>query len=127
LQFESRLSDWNSIPLRQAPQLLQGEPAAAASLGDQNARPNALRTWITQACLCTHRRQPIGGPPSSIPSRRSASPGGTNAVNALKCAPDVDLTWAALNSLVLALGTLIPRGRVERQLPEAVSPSRRRV
>src|SRR6476659_6831193 len=26
------------------------------------------------------------GPPSSIPSRRSASPGGTNAVNALKCA-----------------------------------------
>jgi len=84
LQFESRLSDWNSIPLRQAPQLLQGEPAAAAGLGDQNARPNALRTWITQACLCTHRRQPIGGPPSSIPSRRSASPGGTNAVNALK-------------------------------------------
>jgi len=60
LQFESRLSDWNSIPLRQAPQLLQGEPAAAAGLGDQNARPNALRTWITQACLCTHRRQPIG-------------------------------------------------------------------
>jgi hypothetical protein len=37
--------------------------------------------------------------------------------------PDVDLTWAALNSLVLALGTLITRGRVERQLPEAVSPS----
>jgi hypothetical protein len=28
------------------------------------------------------------------------------------------LTWAALNSLVLALGTLILRGHVERQLPE---------
>src|ERR1700752_3344412 len=32
--------------------------------------------------------------------------------------PGVDLTWAALNSLVLALGTLILRGHVERQLPE---------
>ena len=32
--------------------------------------------------------------------------------------PDVDLTWAALNSLVLALGTLILRGHIERQLPE---------
>ena len=32
--------------------------------------------------------------------------------------PDIDLTWAALNSLVLALGTLILRGHVERQLPE---------
>jgi AcrR family transcriptional regulator len=33
--------------------------------------------------------------------------------------PDVDLTWAALNSLVLALGTLILRGHIERQLPES--------
>jgi len=32
--------------------------------------------------------------------------------------PDLDLTWAALNSLVLALGTLILRGHIERQLPE---------
>jgi AcrR family transcriptional regulator len=31
---------------------------------------------------------------------------------------DVDLTWAALNSLVLALGTMILRGHIERQLPE---------
>ena len=30
----------------------------------------------------------------------------------------LDLTWAALNSLVLALGTLILRGHIERQLPE---------
>jgi hypothetical protein len=28
------------------------------------------------------------------------------------------LTWAALNSLVLALGTRILRGHIERQLPE---------
>ncbi len=32
--------------------------------------------------------------------------------------PGVELTWAALNSLVLALGTLILRGHIERQLPE---------
>jgi AcrR family transcriptional regulator len=32
--------------------------------------------------------------------------------------PDVDLTWAALNSLVLALGAMILRGHIERQLPE---------
>jgi AcrR family transcriptional regulator len=32
--------------------------------------------------------------------------------------PDVDLTWAALNSLVLALGAMILRGHLERQLPE---------
>jgi len=35
--------------------------------------------------------------------------------------PGVDLTWAALNSLVLALGTLILRGHVERQLPEPLT------
>ena len=35
--------------------------------------------------------------------------------------PGVDLTWAALNSLVLALGTLILRGHVERQLPEPLN------
>jgi AcrR family transcriptional regulator len=33
--------------------------------------------------------------------------------------PEVDLTWAALNALVLPLGTLILRGHVERQLPES--------
>jgi AcrR family transcriptional regulator len=31
--------------------------------------------------------------------------------------PDVDLTWATINSLVLALGTLILRTHVERHLP----------
>ena len=35
--------------------------------------------------------------------------------------PGVDLTWAALNSLVLALGTLTLRGHVERQLPEPLT------
>jgi AcrR family transcriptional regulator len=35
--------------------------------------------------------------------------------------PDVDVTWAALNSLVLALGTMILRGHVERQLPEPLT------
>ena len=33
--------------------------------------------------------------------------------------PDLDLTWAALNALVLPLGTLILRGHIERQLPES--------
>jgi AcrR family transcriptional regulator len=33
--------------------------------------------------------------------------------------PDIDVTWAALNSLVLALGTLILRGHLERQVPQA--------
>lgn len=33
--------------------------------------------------------------------------------------PEIDLTWAALNALVLPLGTLILRGHVERQLPES--------
>ena len=33
--------------------------------------------------------------------------------------PEVDLTWAALNALVLPLGTLILRGHIERQLPES--------
>jgi AcrR family transcriptional regulator len=32
---------------------------------------------------------------------------------------DIDVTWAALNSLVLALGTLILRGHIERQVPGA--------
>ncbi len=32
--------------------------------------------------------------------------------------PDVDLTWAALNALVLPLGTIILRSHIERQLPE---------
>ena len=31
--------------------------------------------------------------------------------------PEVDVTWGALNSLVLALGTMIMRGHIERQLP----------
>lgn len=35
--------------------------------------------------------------------------------------PDVDLTWAAINSLVLPLGTLILRTHVERHLPEPLS------
>ena len=34
---------------------------------------------------------------------------------------DIDVTWAALNSLVLALGTLILRGHIERQVPDAFS------
>ena len=34
---------------------------------------------------------------------------------------DIDVTWAALNSLVLALGTLILRGHIERQVPGAFS------
>jgi AcrR family transcriptional regulator len=32
---------------------------------------------------------------------------------------DIDVSWAALNSLVLALGTLILRGHIERQMPDA--------
>ena len=35
--------------------------------------------------------------------------------------PDVDLTWAAINSLVLALGTLILRTHVERHLPDPLA------
>jgi AcrR family transcriptional regulator len=34
---------------------------------------------------------------------------------------DIDVTWAAFNSLVLALGTLILRGHIERQIPDAFS------
>jgi AcrR family transcriptional regulator len=33
--------------------------------------------------------------------------------------PDIDVTWAALNSLVMALGTLILRGHLERHVPKA--------
>jgi AcrR family transcriptional regulator len=35
--------------------------------------------------------------------------------------PDIDLTWAALNALVLPLGTLILRGHIERHLPEPLA------
>jgi AcrR family transcriptional regulator len=35
--------------------------------------------------------------------------------------PDVDVTWAALNSLVLALGTMTLRAHVERQLPDSLT------
>ena len=35
--------------------------------------------------------------------------------------PEVDLTWAALNALVLPLGTIILRGHIERHLPEGFS------
>ena len=34
---------------------------------------------------------------------------------------DIDLTWAMFNSLVLALGTLLLRGHIERQMPDAFS------
>jgi AcrR family transcriptional regulator len=34
---------------------------------------------------------------------------------------DIDVTWASLNSLVLAVGTLIVRGHIERQIPGAFS------
>lgn len=34
---------------------------------------------------------------------------------------DLDLTWAAINSLVLALGALIMRGHIERHLPEPLT------
>lgn len=32
---------------------------------------------------------------------------------------DIDVTWASINSLVLALGTFILRGHIERHLPES--------
>lgn len=32
---------------------------------------------------------------------------------------DLDVTWAAINAMVLALGTLILRGHIERLLPES--------
>jgi AcrR family transcriptional regulator len=35
--------------------------------------------------------------------------------------PDLDLTWAAVNCLVLALGTFILRGHIERNLPEPLT------
>lgn len=35
--------------------------------------------------------------------------------------PDLDLTWAAVNSLVLAVGTVILRSHVERHLPEPLT------
>jgi AcrR family transcriptional regulator len=37
--------------------------------------------------------------------------------------PDLDLTWAALNSLVLGLGALILRGHIDRHLPEPLNTS----
>lgn len=36
---------------------------------------------------------------------------------------DLDLTWAAINSLVLALGALMMRGHIERHLPEPLTSS----
>jgi AcrR family transcriptional regulator len=35
--------------------------------------------------------------------------------------PHTDITWAALNALVLPLGTIILRGHIERHLPERFS------
>ena len=35
--------------------------------------------------------------------------------------PDTDITWAALNALVLPLGTIILRGHIERHLPDRFS------
>ena len=35
--------------------------------------------------------------------------------------PDLDLTWAAVNSLVLALGTVVLRAHIERNLPEPLT------
>ena len=35
--------------------------------------------------------------------------------------PDIDLTWAAVNSLVLALGTVVLRAHIERYLPEPLT------
>ena len=42
-------------------------------------------------------------------------------MSAARPAPDLDLTWAAVNSLVLALGTFILRGHIERNLPEPLT------
>jgi hypothetical protein len=38
--------------------------------------------------------------------------------------PDLDITWAALNPLVLVLGAVILRRHTERQLPEPFSSPR---
>jgi AcrR family transcriptional regulator len=35
--------------------------------------------------------------------------------------PDVDLTWAVINSLVLALGAFSLRGHIDRHLPESLT------
>ena len=35
--------------------------------------------------------------------------------------PDLDLTWAAINSLVLALGTFVLRTHIERNIPEPLT------
>ena len=52
-----------------------------------------------------------------------ARPAGTSEVERGETRPDIDLTWAAINSLVLALGTLILRGHIERHLPEPFTTS----
>lgn len=35
--------------------------------------------------------------------------------------PDIDLTWAVINSMVLALGTIVLRPHIDRNLPESMT------
>jgi AcrR family transcriptional regulator len=35
--------------------------------------------------------------------------------------PDIDLTWAVMNSMVLALGTIVLRPHIDRNLPESMT------
>jgi AcrR family transcriptional regulator len=35
--------------------------------------------------------------------------------------PDIDMTWAVVNSLVLALGTIVLRAHIDRNLPEPMT------
>lgn len=113
--------------------MLQGEPAAATGFGYQNAGPEALRSWRLAGFLsAAPAARAIA--PQILGALIGGSPLGTTIFDTLaafdtarwnqrtergETRPDLDLTWAALNSLVLALGALILRGHIERQLPES--------
>jgi hypothetical protein len=134
------LSDGKSVPFRQGPQLLQGEPAAATGVGYQNGGPEALRSWRLAGFLSA-APAPGARAPQILGALIDGSPSGTTIFDTLatfgtarwnqrtergETRPDLDLTWAALNSLVLALGALILRGHIERQLPESFTSQLRR-
>ena len=142
--------------------MLQGEPAAATSVGYQNGGPEALRSWrlagfLSAAPAARAIAAPIPEPPADSVAEMASrvtwivaehpdvvdyvgralidgSPLGATIFDTLaafgtarwnqrtergETRLDLDLTWAALNSLVLALGALILRGHIERQLPES--------
>ena len=83
--------------------------------------PCVLKASRAQAQRRGHARHSALEPSSADTLLNSGTAGWNQRGERGETRPDIDLTWAAVNSLVLALGTFILRGHIERNLPEPLT------